>query len=248
MKTILESFDRYYVRTHDDGSWDEVYDPNAATVFSSKKKAVEWAKECTTMEKYILPITDIDTRIKEFDEWVSNGMVCRTVPALNKKYNILFNSTKHDRMDVLKWLYNFSADPEFEHTITQEVYSSWNNVKYSNMFQHFRDMNAYEYAERYVSFSISVAPDSKFESFKEEIDLLLNNFEFDFLDDNGNLVIDITDNDLSETRSPFLVMIDRANNTWALIDRRYNSNNNYKVGPTTLEQCFNFMRKYWYYD
>ena len=253
MKAILKSFDQYFVRVNSDNSWDEVYDPNVATIFSSKKKAREWAEENTTLSEHMETESNIERIKKDHAEWVNNGMIRRSFDPLPVNMNQMFDPEKHDAMDIFNWFYEFNSNPEYDMLIKQEVYSSWSDARYSENYFEFIDevqsfYNHDDFSKRYISFRIKVYPNSKFEDFKKEMDVILENFNFNLVDDNGSLMIDIFDHDLSATRSPVLFMIDYENDKWALADVRFKFGDEYDIGPTSLEECFNYIRKNWYYD
>jgi hypothetical protein len=249
VKVILTCFDQYYVRcTGDDGSWDEVYDPRVATIFPSKKAAQDWANNEPQMSKYLKVETDIVGIIKNFQQWLDSGMVRRHFDAPND-YNTLYYPHKNNSMDVLKWNYQHAVQGD-DMRVSQKVYESWAH----QMFHHFdfiQDFAAYwsnDYREKYISFTIKVGPKSTFGSFKREIDMLLNNFEFTHLDDENNLMIEIFENDLHETRHMVLLMEDRENDKWSIQNLRYNFNGSKELERVSLERAFEELHRHYYYD
>ena len=102
---------------------------------------------------------------------------------------------------------------------------------------------------RKYSFSICVDKDSTFEVFKEELNLVLEHFDYNYVDDNGSLIIDIFEDGLSETRNMALLMVDLENDKWAIDDRRYSRYNgdSYDYAPMALEKCFEVLRRSYYY-
>lgn len=248
----MKSFDSYYIQAFEDGSWNEVYDPHVATVFISEKAAEDFANNKTDFSEYITLISGSDNIFAEyniFDEWVANGMIRRHFEAMNPTYNVMYDPEKHDCMDVLKWNYQFAIKGD-DMMIHQEVYNSW----CSRIWDHFNfinDFNSYcsgDYTEKFVSFEIKVDRNAKLEDFKKELDLVLDNFEFNYVDKDGGLIISIFEHDLCETRSMVLIMNDRENDEWSIENERCGSASPV-INRESLEKCFKKIRKkYWYYS
>ena len=63
-------FEKYYVKVNGK-KWDEIYDPNKATVFKSEKEAKNWVKTNTTFEEYA-KVVNSENSINEYNEWYQN--------------------------------------------------------------------------------------------------------------------------------------------------------------------------------
>ena len=252
MAAILQTFDQYFVRVHEDNSWDEIYNPHEATVFNRKNEALKWARNETNMSDYITAISgkNVQKIRDEFDEWVKNGMVRRTFDPLNPLFNVMYDPEKHDALDVLKWHYEQTYKGN-DLMIQGDVYSSWSRVMWDH-FDFLHDFQAYhshDFTEKYISFKIKVASKAKWKDFKKEMDFMLDNFEFNFFDgDTGGLIISIFDHDLSETRNMVLIMHDRENDVWSVDNLRFRIGTPV-VDRKSLKECFQTIRKdYWYDD
>jgi len=133
--------------------------------------------------------------------------------------------------------------------IHQEVFSSWCNRIWDH-FNFINDFDSYvsiDYTETFVSFEIKVDRKAKFEDFNEELDLVLDNFEFNYVDKDGGLIINIFDHDLSATRSMVLIMNDRVNDEWSIENNRCGFGSPV-MNREPLEKCFNKIRKKYWYD
>lgn len=253
MATILQTFNQYFVRVHEDNSWDEIYNPHEATVFNRKDEALTWAKNETNLTRYITAISgkNIQKARDEFDEWIKNGMVRRHFESLNSTFNVLYDPEKHSAMDILKWHYQSALQGD-DFMIQYEVYESWGELwehfDFIHGFQAFHDnisLSVLDYTKTYISFEISVSRQAKWENFKKEMDLILDNFEFDHPDEDDGLIISIFEHDLCETRNMALLMNDREKDEWSVYDSRGFCS--YDLQKEPLRKCFELIRsKYWY--
>jgi hypothetical protein len=249
MKAIVTSFDQYYVCcTDEDGGWDEVYDPRAATVFSSKKAAQEWVNREPEMGEYLKVQTNIDEHITCFESWLEGGMVRRHFGAPSN-WNVNYDPEKHDAMDVLKWNYQYAVEGD-NMRVTQDVFELWYCAMHNvfNFIHNFQSFYSLDYKNKYVSFEIMISPDSSFKDFKEEMDMVLDHFEFNHLWNDESLMIDIFDNDCCETRNPQLLMDDRENDKWSIIDLRHNYGGTKEYENLSLKEAFEIIRRNYYYD
>ena len=149
----------YYVRVRQDG-WDEVYNPGVATEFKTKKEAVDWSRENTTFGEYAVGLSK-DKEVEKFKEWSELGMIRREFKLLDKTISRKYNNESN--LEVLEWHLNKTDEIRFED------YKTWPNL-YS-VFSNLWDVETYQ--DKTLSFSMYVRPDSTFDKFKEELELVL---------------------------------------------------------------------------
>jgi len=219
--------DTYFIRVNEDGSWDEVYNPNAATEFKRKIDAKEWVANNTTFCEYGVAI-DRKEAIDKFDAWVERGMVRRSFQALtnlSRKYN------GEPREEILQWRFD-----SFFEDIKQEDYKSWPEL--SEIFDCLSAVDGY--GDESLTVSMHVNKDTRFETFKNELDLVLDRITYKT--DDGDICIRILDRFLSEN----------GNSAWFYIniDGTYSIEERYGEGieRVSLKKAFNYWKKYRYYE
>lgn len=229
----------YFVRIiNDSGAWEEIHNPRMATIFPSKKKAMDWAKMNSTLSKYMEAVQVSEQCNQLFDNWVANGMVRRQFNPINRSISRKFNSEKDTPVDVLNWwfdYYNVADDVLFED------YKTW--PKPYQLFEHLWDVETYiDRKSNKKSFSVQLSTGQKndFSNFKKEFDLVVDKVTYKNKD--GYKVFHIMENDLSETRSPVLYF--KNEKDCYIEDSRFDDR--YING--TLEDCFNYMRYNLYYS
>lgn len=232
MKYIIAlDFDQelpHYVCCKEDGSWNEVYSPKNATQFTTAKKATDWGKNNTTFGDYIVAVT-YDSAVEKFDQWIADGMIRRSFPALDQKISRKYDPEKDDKYAVLDWRMK-SHD-----NIRYEDYKTWPYL-YS-IFNHLWGVQTY--MDSTMSFQIWVKKDSKFENFKEELDLILD--KVTYREDN-DIVLSIFDHFCGEGGN-FAYLVKHDHDTWS-VKTRYS----FEVKKKTLEDCFDFMKRERYYE
>lgn len=183
--------ENYYVRINDN-SWDEVYSPEVATEFSTKKQAIQWFGENTTMAEYASAISKEDA-IQKWKEFQKNGYIRRTFPFLNKAISCQYDKKKHSKLDVLKQRFDMCGDDN----VRYEDYKTW-----PKLYEHFEclfDVRSYytDENEEGVARTLEICVNKKttFATFVEELRIALNFCE---KEENEYKVFDIFDHFLSE--------------------------------------------------
>jgi len=224
---------RYYVCFNQDGSYNESYSPVNASQFESKKEAINWAKNKTTFGEYAVAVP-FDEEKQKFDSWVANGMIRRSFPAIDRNLSRKYNPEKDDKFAVLDWRYKYATKVN-ECQIHFEDYETWPELY--GVFSHLWGVESYN--DNTISFSICAARNSKFETFKTELDLVIDKVTHA---KNENKVLRIFDHFCGEGGN-FSYLVQQKNGKWAVTG----SYSKY-VENATLEECFKYIKKYRYYD
>lgn len=169
----------YYVKCYAD-KFEEIYNPEFATNFETKAKAINWSKNNTTFGEYAVAL-DKDTEVLAFQKWCSHGMIRRTIDLINKKYSRKYNN--EGKLEVLDWHINQSNIRYEDFATWPALYSTFKNI-----------WNVLKYENKEISFEMAVHKDSSFETFVEELNLVLPHITF--IDDNGYKIISIIDHGL----------------------------------------------------
>lgn len=166
----------YYVKINDgEDSFSEIYCPNYATVFSSKKAATEWYKENSTFDEY-MSVVELQDAIEKWADWVAGGTVRRVLPIVDKSFNVPYDKDKHTPLDVLKFNFHIA---ENESTVKQEIYNSWPTSYMTELgvFKFIYDVKSYYsscHTELYHTIEVAVKRHVRdFATFKKELELAL---------------------------------------------------------------------------
>lgn len=250
-----------FVRLTDDGAeW--VHSPEHATQFDSKKVAKQWiadniATDATSM--FVIDLKEHKVLVEGFKQYLANGMPGAPISLIDRSRNYPFDPDKHDKKDVLDWLWwNVHAD---EDTVPYSTYSSWRDALYTIQSTIFYDFTSYyemdDYNQKLYCMKIKINPELSFEDFREELLMLVDNYDFTFqvsYDPSNNrgysgIGINLFTDDLCSSGIPYLVMIDRENDQWAVVMQVYGTIKE-RIPPCSLEECFAEMvqRGYTYSD
>ena len=223
----------YYVKTNQDGSWCETYNPVNATQFKSREDAHAWIVDNTNFTEYSIYLRYEHAK-NIFDAWVAGGMIRCVRPAVNRKHSYKYDPAKHDKYTVLQWKLD-TCNTE----VTYDVYKTWPDL--FSLFKHLFDMAFYGCGknERKLTFNICVRKDSNFNDFKEELDLIIDKVQY--CDEDGNKMLPIFDYLLSQNGTAFLVK--NGDDTWSVTTDWHD-----EIANKSLEECFDYMVKHRYYE
>lgn len=204
------------------------HDPRKCTHFSTKKEAKEFAVTFNRETK----IEEVEKHLKAFDKF--NG-VYRTLPLIDRGINVKYDPKKDTPDKILQWWMRYQLLPEG--SVSSEIYRSW-PYPYS-VFKHlwsFVKYHSKDYKEFYFSVQIRTSRDGVFKEFKKEIYKILDTITYT---EGEYKILQIFDHELSEYECRFFL---------------YKSDRDCKIKGDrrdlfkgTMEQCFEEMRKNYYY-
>ncbi|RTK97764.1 MAG: hypothetical protein EKK64_00745 [Neisseriaceae bacterium] len=227
---IICLFEKYYIRVNE-SNWDEIYNPNYATTFKSKKEANDWVDRNTTLKQYA-QIVDSKKAIKKYDEWEKDGSIRRSFDLVDNNLSRPYAGESPE--EVLKWMLEVDIDK-----IRYEDYKTWPDLH--SLFKHIHRLDKFhsdDYTKQYTSFSFYFKPDSNFEEFKKEFDLVVEKTTYE---KDGYKVFDIFDRFLCEGGNS--------------VDFFYKNDEDCYVGGRwskqvsgSLKECFEYLKKERYYE
>lgn len=207
------------------------HDPNKAAHFPSKKKAQEFCETFSFENKKIEPLSK---HKKLFDTCT---YVYRKICKIDNSINIKYNPAIHTADDILDWQLRRQKLPE--QSVTFEVYRTW-----PELYQHFKHIfkpqsyHSKDHKELYHTVTIYTKPDGVYEEFYNEFRKV---WDFcTFLSEGGRKMFPIFDNDLSEYGTRYLHY---GGDMDCVIISGYGGVD----FEGSLEECFNFMKKAYYY-
>ena len=134
-------------------------------------------------------------------------------------------------MTRIKWWLNYRNAHDSQ--VTYDVYETW--PKLYSICKHLWDVESYhncEYSEKYHTFRIKTDSGGSFDEFKKEID------DITFLQD-GYKKFSIIDHELSQYECRYFLYKDENDCTIA--------SNYYIHKKGTMKECFDYMKKHYYY-
>lgn len=219
----------YYIRCE---PFQELYNPEFATEFKTKKAAIDWSKENSTLSEYAVAL-DKDKEIKKFQAWCKDGMIRCNRELVNKEISRKYEG--EDKYKVLEWwISRINEDA----SVRFEDYKTW-----PHLFQVFTNLHGVESyrgnkdTKSYISFQMSCKPDADFQTFKEELELVLP--IINYLNKEYK-TISIFDHGLSEVDTYYFYYKDDKD---CYIKGRWSE----KV-KGTLEEVFKYWKKELYYE
>lgn len=227
---IINLFEQYYVRVNDK-NWDEIFNPNYATLFKSKKEAKEWLVKNTTLEEYA-NVVDLKDTVEKYNEWSKNGSVRRSFDFVDNSLSRPYNNESPE--EVLEWRLKVNSEQ-----IRYDDYKTWPDLYtlFNNVYR-LTEYHSDDYSKKYVSFELYFRKDSKFKEFKKEFDLILPKVTSQ---KNGYKDFSVFDHFLSEGGDS--------------VDLFYKTDEDcYVAGRYTnkikgsLKECFEYLRKERYYE
>lgn len=223
---VIKLFENWWVREVDQEVFHEIYDLEKATQYKTKKEAKAFLENITLSE--YAEIVKYEDEIDKFLQWKEQGMIRRVLSMRKSKaYN------GEGLKEVIQFHKNNYLD---DMSVDYEDYKTW--PKINNFMTYFYDIEAYhnknEFEGLEFTFQIKVEKDCLFSQFKKEIKQLEKHVTY--IDDDGYMVFPIFDKDLSQFGTRHFL---------------YNPNEDkHKVEhfEGTLKQCFEHIKKHYYYE
>lgn len=225
----------YCVRVVDETTFDEVYNPEFATQFKTKKEAQEWIDISSSMKEYS-KVVDFDESVQKYKEWVEGGTVRRTLACINRTMSRKYNNEPLEEV-IDWWVYARTNDNEIDY----EDYETW--PKLSSISKHLWDVSGYhsrDYKDLYLTFKIYTKQDGNFEDFQRELNLVLD--KITYKDEDGFLILPIFDHYLSEGGNSVSLLI-HPETKQVKIDGRWRV-----IKFVSLEDAFEYMKSERYYE
>ena len=238
---IKHDFDQstpYYVRVVDERNFEETYNPNFATVFTSKKDAKEWINTYSSMKDYS-KVVELQSAAQKYKVWCEKGMVRRKLNCIDQVKSRPYKGENYEQ--VIDWWVNYHKLVD-ERKIKYDHYKTWPNLY--EVTQHLHDIECYhshEYNQKFMTFSIYTKSTGKFDDFKAELDLVLE--KITYKDDEGYLILPIFDHFISEHGNNVSLLI-HPETEKIKIGKGYSWDRNFN----SLESAFEYMKKERYYD
>jgi hypothetical protein len=155
---------------------------------------------------------------------------------LQKDADYKYDKKIHGPAEVLAWRLAYRKLPE--KAVSYETFRTWPDL--FQMFYHLHKETSYhtkDYKTKMHTVSLNTSRDAKYENFYREFSLILN--ECDFIDEEGRKIFPIFDHELSEYQTRYFAFSGYEN--CAITNGRYT------LFEGTFEECFNLMkREYWY--
>lgn len=164
-----------------------VCDPRKATPFK-KNDAKQWLKKQSNFQS-IAKIVVQSKVIVEFKKSLEKGLIYRTFPLYDEKWNVPYDHEKHSREFVLDF-YCFHGQNQL--AVAYETYAT-----YPPLYDLFECIHSViTYPNEQISFQFKIQPDTKFETFQAELDLIRDRITR--LEKDGSKKIAVFDRHLSE--------------------------------------------------
>lgn len=221
---------RYIEVVRDSKYWNEVFDPNFATVFAAQKDALTFAREITNCAEYISAVSK-DKALQDFEDWKRDGMVYGRRMIVDKSISRKYNNETPD--EVLDWWIKYKNNNDS--AIRYEDYKTW--PKLYDVFECLWEAKKYEIGA--MSFEMRVGKETKFETFKDQLDKIIDHVTH--LNEEDGKVIDIFDRFLSEGGNTVYLVVNK-NGTYS-VNGRFNE----IVKEKSLRECFDYLQKERYY-
>ena len=229
----------YYVKLVDDKEFQEIYNPKFATQFNTKNEAMKWIKESSSMSDHSKVIESADA-IQEFEKWMNNGMLRRTLSCINKTMSRPYNNETVDEV-IDWWIYQKHNDDEIKY----EHYQTWPNLY--NITNHLWDVEAYwnsNCTELFITFQIFTPKDGNFNDFEEELNQVID--KVTYKDDEGYLIFPVFDHYFCEHGDKVFLLI-HPETKRIKIDGSYLWNKNWNEFDS-LKDAFEYLKKERYYE
>lgn len=225
----------YYVIINPDQSWHESYSPIHATTFNSPEKAKEWMSKNSNFAEYTIPVKFQDAQ-NQFIQWTNQGMIRRSFPPINQSVSRPYDPEQDDKFTVLNWRYHIALNRE--QNFRYEDYQTWPQLH--QIFQHLFNTETYynQQNQPLVTFQIIVPKNSSFQTFQDEINLIINKITYK---NQNQKTLRIFDHFLSE-HGNIVYLVQYPNDLWT-IENQYSN----VLPKTSLENAFNYLKKFrWY--
>ncbi len=230
----------YYVRVIDTETFEEIYNPNFATLFNTKEDALKFINTYSTLPQYSEVVKSEDA-IDAYDKWVKSGAVRRTFKCINTTKSRPYNGESLDEL-IDWWVYvrlNRNQIKTEHHVTWPELYK-----KSKHLFEVNASRNL-DYSEIYISFQIYTSQNGKFEEFNEDLNRVMD--KATLKDDDGYLIFPIME---SEGHHWDRLFIHPETKQVKIGVHRCSSSGLLFIGTefSSLEDAFNYMKEERYYD
>jgi hypothetical protein len=199
-----QSMPHYYVRLgllSNSSTFDEVYSPSRATLFHTREQAQDWVNTYSPFAQYS-EIVELEGEVKEYDQWVKEGCVRRTLACINQSMSRPYNNEPLDQV-IDWWIYATENDGEikYEHYVTWPGLGEISNHLFS--IEKYHDSG--DYSKTCITFQIYTSRKGKFKQFKFELSKVID--KVTYKDEDGYLVLPIFDHYLSEGGNSVYLLI-----------------------------------------
>jgi len=206
------------------------HDPRRASHFETKEDAEEFCKLFDYEDRKIEPLSK---HVKLFEKC---NYQYRKLSMLDPTVNVKYDPKKHDAMAVLEWRMRHKKLPE--KTVSYETYRTWPDLY--QVFKHLHSLTSYhsrDYKQLFYSAQLKTAKNGTYEEFLIELKLVLNYCTL--VDDEGRKIFEIFDHELCEYEKRSIAF--GGEEGCAITNGRYD------IFEGTLKECFEKMRReYWY--
>lgn len=223
---LIKLFKQYYIHVNEN-TFDEIHNPDFATVFSSIKEATDWVRTNTTLEEYAEAVDSV-TECQKYAKWMENGGIRRSFDFTNNELSRKYNNESPE--EIFKWRISIDSD-----NIRYEDYRTWPDLysKFNNLWS----VACYSDGE-YKSVRLYFTKVADYDIFKRELDLVLpyvTRFEGEYK------VFDVFDRFLSEGGNSVCLYYKSDSDCYV-----YGRWNQKTTGD--LKRCFEYLREHRYYE
>jgi hypothetical protein len=225
----------YFVRVVNNTTFEEIYDPQQATQFKTKKEAQKWIDFASRM-KTNSKVVEYQESVQQFLDWANNGMVRRTLNCINRIMSRPYNNESLEEV-IDWWIYSRHNESEIDF----DDYKTW--PKLYSISKHLFEVNGYhsdDYKETYISFEIYSNKDGQFKDFETELNMVLD--KVTLKDKEGYLVLPIFDHYLCEHGNSVSLLIHPETKKVKIGAGRWRQDE-----FSSLEDAFNYIKtERWY--
>ena len=209
--------------------------PGHAWYFDSEKEARDFIEKYNASGLELGIITS-EKAEKEYAKQLNLGFPYRRMPIKNLSLSRVYKNESAD--EVLEWWK--AQNKTTENEVAYDHYKTWPNLyqKFKNLFQ-VCAYNNKDYTKKYYSVEMRVSQGDKFETFKEELERVVDYITYK--DKDGGKIIPIFDRFLSAGGDSANFVINK-DGTYSILVRWQNPYTG------TLEQIFNYWMKERYYE
>jgi hypothetical protein len=205
------------------------HDPRKAKRFQTKKEAEDFLKLFDMSEA---KIENVEKHIQKFDQC---DYKYREIPMLDTGLDIPYNF--HTPDEVIEWWKKIQTVPD--KTVSSKNYGTW--PKLWSITNHLWDVakyNSRDYKEMYHTVQVYTQKEGNFESFKKDIDKVIDFCTF--VDEEGYKVLPIFDKDLSKHGTRYFLY--KSPDDCRVSEGRFGS-----PFKGNMEKCFSYMHtRFWY--
>jgi hypothetical protein len=225
----------YFVRVVNNTTFEEIYDPQQATQFKTKKEARNWIDFALPL-KTNSKVVEYQESVQQFLDWANNGMVMRSLNCINRTMSRPYNN--ESLKEVIDWWIFLGTNAS---KIDFHDYQTWPRL--CRISEHLWDVVGYhskDYTKVYISFEIYSKQSGQFEDFEKELNMVLD--KITFKDEEGYLILPISDHYLSEHGNSVSLLIHPETKKVKIGGRWHDDEFN------SLEDAFNYIKKERWYE